>query len=670
MSRLLDSICLPGDIRKLSIKELYHLATEIRAEILDTVSKNGGHLASNLGVVELTLALHYVFDSPRDKFIWDVGHQCYTHKILTGRKKAFRGLRMFGGILGFPCREESEHDVYNTGHASTALSAALGMAVARDKKHEDWNVVAFVGDGSLTGGAALEALNQIGHLREKLIIVLNFNEMSISPSVGAISKYLSYLVSGQHYLKIKDQAKSLLKGLPKIGWPLIKAARGVEELIKKTFFPGLFFEELGIRYIGPVQGHSLGSLIEVFELAKKYDGPIMIHCVTQKGRGYAPAQSYPERFHGAGPFDIATGEPLNHDAVASYSSVFGEAVFEAGKKDAKVLAITAAMTEGTGLHKFAEKYPERFFDVGIAEQHAVIFAAGLAASGFKPVVAIYSTFLQRAYDQVYHDVCLQDLPVVFALDRAGIVPDDGPTHQGINDIAYLRHMPNMIIMAPKDENELRNMVHAALKYGHPAAVRFPKGRGPGVAMDEGAREVPIGKSELLKDGKDLFVALGSMVTPALEAAEELEKGGISLAVVNARFAKPLDEEMILRFARGGAGAAVGVATGWTSASISSGSRDPRSGIDSGVRPSPDTGVDAKTGAATRVVITAEEGVVAGGFGSAVRELLDANGCFDVRFLAIGLPVEIYPCGKVEQIKRIYDLDVPGLVERIRAFYRL
>ena len=660
LSRLLDTLRLPEDIRKLPIKELYHLATEIRAEILDTVSKNGGHLASNLGVVELTLALHYVFDSPRDKFIWDVGHQCYTHKILTGRKEAFCGLRRFEGILGFPCREESKHDVYNTGHASTALSAALGMAVARDKLNEDWNVVAVVGDGSLTGGAALEALNQVGHIRERLIIVLNFNEMSISPSVGAISKYLSYLASGQHYLKMKDQAKSFLKGLPKIGWPLIKAARGVEELIKKTFFPGLFFEELGIRYIGPVHGHSLGSLIEVFELAKKYDGPIMIHCVTQKGRGYAPAQSNPERFHGAGPFDIATGELLNHEAVASYSSVFGDAVLEAGKKDAKVLAITAAMTEGTGLHKFSEKYPDRFFDVGIAEQHAVIFAAGLAASGFKPVVAIYSTFLQRAYDQVYHDVCLQDLPVVFALDRAGIVPDDGPTHQGINDIAYLRHMPNMIVMAPKDENELRHMVHAALKYGRPAAVRFPRGHGLGVAMDSGVRELPLGKSELLKDGKDLFVALGNMVAPALEAAEELEKEGISLAVVNARFAKPLDAEMILRFARGGAEAAVGVATR---------SRDSRFGIDSGVRPSPDTGVDATTGAAKRVVITAEEGVVAGGFGSAVRELLDANGCFDVRFLAIGLPIEIYPCGKVEQIKRMYDLDVPGLVKRIRAFYR-
>lgn len=622
MSRLLDTIRLPEDIRKLPIKELYHLATEIRAEILDTVSKNGGHLASNLGVVELTLALHYVFDSPRDKFIWDVGHQCYTHKILTGRKEAFCGLRRFGGVLGFPCREESEHDVYNTGHASTALSAALGMAVARDKKHEDWNVVAFVGDGSLTGGAALEALNQIGHLREKLIIVLNFNEMSISPSVGAISKYLSYLVSGQHYLKIKDQAKSLLKGLPKIGWPLIKAGRGVEELIKKTFFPGLFFEELGIRYIGPVHGHSLGSLIEKFELAKKYDGPIMIHCVTQKGRGYAPAQSNPELFHGAGPFDIATGEPLNHEAVASFSSVFGEAVLEAGKKDAKVLAITAAMTEGTGLHKFAEKYPERFFDVGIAEQHAVIFAAGLAIGGFKPVVAIYSTFLQRAYDQVYHDVCLQDLPVVFALDRAGIVPDDGPTHQGINDIAFLRHMPNIVLMAPRDENELQHMLSSAFTYGHPVAIRFPKGEVTGVAMDAGFKAVPLGKSEMLKDGPDLLLAYGRMVYPALEAARTLESEGLPLAVVDAKFAKPLDEEAILRFAKSG-----------------------------------------------RTIITVEEGVVAGGFGSEVREFLDRKGLSDIRFKSIGLPREIYPVGKANQIRKMLRLDPAGLVEQIREFYK-
>jgi 1-deoxy-D-xylulose-5-phosphate synthase len=623
MRKKLDSVKGPADLKKLSVRDLSELATEIRALILETVSKNGGHLGSNLGVVELTLALHYVFDSPKDKIIWDVGHQCYTHKVLTGRREKFAGLRRSGGILGFPCREESEHDAYNTGHASTALSAALGMAVARDKKKDDFHVIAVVGDGSLTGGVALEALNQIGHLRARLIIVLNYNEMSISPNVGAWSKYLSYLVSGQHYIRIKDQAKSILKTIPKIGWPLIKAARALEELIKKTIFPGLVFEELGIRYIGPVQGHNVNSLIEVFELAKKYDGPILIHCVTQKGRGYLPARTDPEKFHGAGPFEIATGEPLNNGPARapSYSAVFGETMVKIGRKDDKVLSITAAMGEGTGLGKFAEKYPDRFFDVGIAEQHAVNFAAGLAVSGFKPVVAIYSTFLQRAYDQIYHDVCLMDLPVVFALDRAGIVPDDGPTHQGVNDIIYLRHLPNMIVMAPKDENELQHMLWSALSYGHPAAVRFPKAAGLGVARDEAFKKIPLGRGEVLKEGRDLFFAFGNLVQPALEAAEELERAGISLAVVNARFAKPLDEELILRYALPG-----------------------------------------------RTVITAEEGILAGGLGSAVREMLDREKRFEIRFKAVGIPLEVYPLGRSDEIRRIYGLDAPGLVEQIKALY--
>ena len=623
MAKRLDSIKSPADLKKLSVQDLSLLAAEIRALILETVSKNGGHLGSNLGVVELTLALHYVFDSPKDKIIWDVGHQCYTHKILTGRREQFAGLRRSGGILGFPCREESEHDTYNTGHASTALSASLGMAIARDKKKENFHVIAVVGDGSLTGGVALEALNQIGHLRERLIIVLNYNEMSISPNVGAWSKYLSYLVSGQHYIRMKDQAKSVLKAIPKIGWPLIKAARALEELVKKTIFPGLVFEELGIRYIGPVQGHSLGSLIEVFELAKKYAGPILIHCVTQKGRGYTPARANQEKFHGAVPFEIPTGEPVNNGPAGppSYSSVFGETMIRIARKDDKVLSITAAMGEGTGLGRFAEKYPDRFFDVGIAEQHAVNFAAGLAISGFKPVVAIYSTFLQRAYDQIYHDVCLMDLPVVFALDRAGIVPDDGPTHQGVNDIVYLRHMPNMVVMAPKDENELQHMLWSALSYGHPAAVRFPKGASLGVARDEAFKKIPLGRGEVLKEGLDLLFAFGNMVPPALEAARELERAGISLAVVNARFAKPLDEELILRYAQPG-----------------------------------------------RTIITAEEGILAGGLGSAVREMLDREKRFDIRFKAIGLPLEIFPLGKAEEIRRIYGLDGPGFVEHIKALY--
>jgi len=623
MKKLLETIDSPADLRRLSPEDLARLAPEIRAYILEVVSKNGGHLSANLGVVELTLALHYAFDTPRDKIIWDVGHQCYTHKILTGRRERFRGLRQAGGILGFPAREESEYDVYNTGHASTALSAALGLAVARDKKGETHRVIAVVGDGGLTGGVAWEALNQIGHLREKIIIVLNDNEMSISPSVGALSKYLGYLASGQYYLRVKDRAKTLLKSLPVFGWPIIRAGRAVEELVKKTFFPGLVFEELGFRYVGPVQGHSLPSLLEVFKDAKKYqDGPIFIHCVTRKGEGYAPAQTSPDHFHGASPFDIHTGEPVSPGGKPSFSAVFGETMIRIAKADPKVIAISAAMCEGTGLLRFARELPGQFFDVGIAEQCAVNFAAGLALSGFKPVCAIYSTFLQRAYDQLYHDVCLQDLPVVFALDRAGIVPDDGPTHQGLNDIAYLRHMPNIILMAPRDENEMRHMLKAASGYGHPAAIRFPKGEAVGVPADPDWKDVPLGRSEILKEGRDLVFAYGAMVYPALEAARALEAEGLSLAVVDAKFAKPLDEAVLLRYAGEG-----------------------------------------------RAVITVEEGIVVGGFGSAVREFLDGRGFFGLRFKAVGVPLEVYSVGKVAQIRRRFRLDAEGLAARFREFLR-
>lgn len=622
MPRILDGINSPEDLKKVPPEDLPALSEEIRSLIIDVVSKNGGHLASNLGVVELTVALHYVFDSPRDKIIWDVGHQCYTHKILTGRKDRFPTLRRAGGLLGFPDRRESEHDVYNTGHASTALSAAVGIAVARDKSGEDYKVVAVVGDGGLTGGVAWEALNQIGQLREKIIIVLNYNEMSISTNVGAMSKYLSYLVSGQHYLRIKDRAKTLLKSIPRFGWPLIRAGRAVEDAIKKAFFPGLVFEELGIRYIGPVQGHSLPSLIEVFNDAKTYDGPVLIHCVTQKGRGYAPAQNNPERFHGTAPFHQGTGEPLVNASRPTYSKIFGEALVRLARKDPRIMAITAAMPEGTGLSCFAREFPERLYDVGIAEQHAVTFASGLALCGYKPVVAIYSTFLQRAYDQLYHDVALQDLPVVFILDRAGVVSDDGPTHQGVNDIIYLRHLPNMIVMAPKDEGELERMLKSALAYGHPAAIRFPKGSGVGVSLEAEPREIAPGEGELLRPGEGLIVALGSMVYPALSAAERLEKEGHSFAVLNARFAKPVDSQAILEFARPG-----------------------------------------------NTIITVEEGVVRGGFGSAVREILDQERRFDIRFKSIGLPIEIYPLGKADEIRKAQHLDVDGLVEEIRSAAR-
>ena len=619
---ILDRIKGPQDLKNLSYKQLYNLAGEIRDLIIRVVSKNGGHLSPNLGVVELTLALNYVFDSPKDKIIWDVGHQCYTHKILTGRKDGFYKLRKMGGLSGFPVRDESEHDIFNTGHASTALSAAMGMAVARDKKNQNHNIIAVVGDGGMTGGIAWEALNQIGHHREKIVIVLNYNEMSISLNVGALSKYLTYLVSGQHYLRMKDHAKTFLKTIPVVGWPLIKAGRAFEEAIKKTFFPGLLFEELGIRYIGAVEGHSLKSLIEAFEEAKYYDGPVVVLCATKKGKGYLPAQNEPSRFHSARPFDIKTGKMESGDPRPSFSSVFGKTIEKLAEKDRYIVAVTAAMPGGTGLKDFAERFPDRFFDVGIAEQHAVDFSAALALSGFKPVVAIYSTFLQRAYDQLYHDVSLMDIPIIFALDRAGIVPDDGPTHQGINDIVYFRHLPNMIVMAPKDENELQHMLSSAFSYGHPVALRFPKGKAFGVPMDKDFKDIPVGKGELLKEGKDLLIAYGQMVHPCLEAADKLERKGISLAVMNARYASPLDEEMILGFAERGS-----------------------------------------------AVITAEEGVVAGGFGSAVREFLDTMNIFNIKFKRIGIPKKIYPAGKVEQIKKMFGLDPDGIVGHIESLYK-
>ncbi|MFW6131512.1 MAG: 1-deoxy-D-xylulose-5-phosphate synthase [Candidatus Aminicenantaceae bacterium] len=621
MKKLLDDINSPKDLKKLSVKDLTKLSDEIRKLIIEVVSKNGGHLSSNLGVVEISLALHYIFNSPRDKILWDVGHQCYTHKILTRRKNKLHTIRQYKGLLGFPCREESEHDIYNTGHASTALSAALGMAVARRKKKENYEIIAVIGDGSLTGGISWEALNQIGHLREKMIIILNFNEMSISLNVGALSKYLSYLVSGQHFLRIKDLVKSILKTIPAVGLPMIKVARALEEAIKKLFFPGLVFEELGIKYIGPVQAHNIDSLIEVYNDAKNYQGPVLIHCVTQKGRGYQPAIENPENFHSASPFDINSGVAVSKDKRPTYSSIFGQTVLNIAREDEKVIAITAAMLKGTGLKSFKEEFPERLFDVGIAEQHATDFASGLALSGFKPIVAIYSTFLQRAYDQLYHDISLMDIPVVFALDRAGIVPADGPTHQGTNDIVYLRHLPNMIVMAPKDENELQHMIYSAFSYSHPVAVRFPKAKVTGTKLDKHYKKIALGKSEILKKGEDLLLAFGNMVYPALKAAQQLEKEGIKLAVVNARFAKPLDKKQILHFAKPG-----------------------------------------------NSIITVEEGVIAGGFGSAVRELLDKENIFDIRFKRIGLPIDIYPMGNTSQIKKKLLLDEEGLVKQIKNFY--
>ncbi|MEW6457088.1 MAG: 1-deoxy-D-xylulose-5-phosphate synthase [Acidobacteriota bacterium] len=621
MGRILDTINEPRDLKRLSKEELINLSQEIREEIIDVVSKNGGHLSSNLGVVELTLALHFVFDTPVDKILWDVGHQCYTHKLITGRRNRFKTLRQYKGIGGFPNIEESSFDIYNTGHASTSLSAALGMAVARDLKGEDFYIIAVVGDGSLTGGMALEALNQIGHLKKKLIIILNDNEMSISPNVGAISGYLNYLVSGQFFRRAKELTESAVKSIPAVGRLMFRVTRRFEEAVKKMLIPGSLFEDLGIKYMGPVRGHNIEMLIQTFYEAKKYNGPILIHTVTRKGMGYIPAQKEPSKFHSASPFDKKTGKFIVKDSPPTYSSIFGKTSVELAERDKRVIAITAAMPEGTGLMDFSKKFPNRFFDVGIAEQHAVNFACGLALQGYKPVVAIYSTFLQRAYDQIYHDVSLMNVPILFCLDRSGIVSDDGPTHQGIFDMAYLRPFPNVIIMAPKDENELRHMMYTGYLENRPVFIRYPKGYGIGIDIDKEFRVTPIGKSEILKDGDmGVIISIGSMVYPCLRVAQKLEREGKNLKVINARYVKPLDTELLLELSDN-----------------------------------------------YNYLITAEEGIVNGGFGSAVREFFDSKQKYSMKILSLGIPDVILPHGKREEILKLIELDEESTYRRIKNF---
>lgn len=616
MDSILEKINNPSDLKRLTLEELVILAQEIREEIIRVVSKNGGHLSSNLGVVELTIALHLVFDAPKDKIIWDVGHQCYAHKLLTGRKEKFDTLRQFGGLLGFPSREESEYDCFNTGHASTALSTALGMATARDLKGEKFEVVAVVGDGSLTGGVAFEALNNIGYLKKKLIIVLNDNEMSISPNVGALSGYLNYLVSGQFFRKYQRIVEGAIRDIPAIGEKLFRLTRKVEEALKKVLIPGALFEELGIKYMGPVRGHSIEMLVRALKDAKEYDGPVMVHVVTVKGKGYRPAMREPDKFHSAHPFDVKTGEFKKQSDIPTYTSIFGKTVVELAEKDERIVAITAAMPDGTGLVEFSRRFPQRFFDVGIAEQHAVLFACGLALEGFKPVVAIYSTFLQRAYDQLFHDVSLMKIPILFCMDRAGIVSGDGPTHQGIMDLAYLRSLPNVIVMAPKDENELRKMIYTGLKTGLPTFIRYPKGEGLGVPLTE-ISEIEIGKGEILKEGSDLaIIAIGSRVYPSLKAGLKLEKEGISARVINARFLKPLDSSLLIETAK----------------------KFP-------------------------LIITVEEGILEGGFGSAVREFLGKHG-IQTRIISLGIENGVVPVGDSKTLLRIYGLDEEGIFNKV------
>lgn len=576
---MLDRINFPGDIKGLNKNELNVLASEIREFLVQHVSKTGGHLASNLGVVEITLALHKVFDTPKDKFIWDVGHQSYVHKILTGRKDMFDRLRQIDGISGFPKISESEHDAANTGHSSTSISQALGMAKARDLKHEDSNIVAIIGDGALTGGIAYEALNHAGKANTNLIVILNDNEMSISKNVGSMPEYLNKIRTQPIYFKVKEDIDVFLDKIPAIGETARKALKKVKGSIKYMVMPGVIFEELGFKYLGPVNGHDIGSLLTVLEQAKNIKGPVMIHAITKKGEGYKFAQENPDRFHGIGPFDIATGK-LMSNKKDSYSSVFGKALVDIASTNGRVVAISAAMPGGTKTDLFAKMMPSRFFDVGIAEQHAVTFAAGMASSGLIPVCAIYSSFLQRAYDEILHDVALPNLHVVFAVDRAGVVGEDGETHQGIYDMSYFRNMPNMTILAPADYVELRNMMDFAInEIDGPVAVRYPRGRGEEEVVPY--HPIEYGKGVKVCDGSDIaIVAVGRMVSVAMSTKRELEKLGISVSVVNARFVKPLDEELIC-------------------SEVSK----------------------------CKNVFTIEDNVVCGGFGSGVLEMLSGKGIF-------------------------------------------
>jgi len=622
MTRLLDTINTPADVRKLDRRQLPQLAQEIRNTIIDVVSKVGGHFGGNLGIVELTLALHYVFDTPRDQIVLDTGHQSYPHKLITGRRETFPTIRQHDGISGFCKREESEYDVFNAGHASTSISAALGIAVARDFRKEDYKVVAVIGDGALSGGLALEGLNQAGHLKRRLMIVLNDNDMSISTNVGAMSGYLNSIIKGQRYNQAKDLARAVMDRIPLIGGKLHGLAHDMEQVIKNMTVPGTLFEELGFKYLGPYDGHDLNGLIEIFEKNRDYNGPILIHVITKKGKGYEPAENKPIWSHGVTPFDIPSGEVKKPSSPQppSFTAVFAEALIELAKSDPKIVAITGAMPEGTGLDKFYKAFPERMFDVGIAEEHAVTFSGGLATQGMKPIAAIYSTFLQRAFDQVFHDVAIMDLPVVFALDRAGIAGQDGPTHHGIYDMAYLRVFPNMICMAPKDENELRHMLKTAFETGHPTSLRYPRGNGLGVKLDAEMQSLPIGKGEVLREGTTAAIfAIGNEVHPALQAADLLAKEGIEVAVINARFIKPLDDELLQRFCIPFA-----------------------------------------------KVITVEEGSLAGGFGSAVMERAQELG-LAANFHRIGIPDEYVHHGTQDVLRAQYDLHAEGIARRVREF---
>ena len=547
---MLDQIHSPADLKKIPRKELPKLALEIRQMIVDVVSKTGGHLASSLGVVELTIALHYVFDVPNDKIIWDVGHQAYTHKLLTGRKERFHTLRQHGGISGFPKISESPFDAFSTGHSSTSISAALGIACAKRMKDDHSKVIAVIGDGSMTAGLAYEGLNQAGGIHKDMIVILNDNELSIGPNVGALSSLLSRTFSAKYLQDLKKEMGEFLRSLPKIGPEAYHYAKRAEESFKAFVTPGMLFEAFDFDYFGPIKGHRLNHLIDILTNIKSIEDPVLLHVSTQKGKGYAPAEKNPVYFHGVGCFQVKTGDRVVCSSAPTYTEIFGDTMIELARDDDRIIAVTAAMPEGTGLAKFSREFPDRFYDVGIAEQHGVTFAAGLATEGIKPVVAIYSTFLQRAYDQILHDVCLESLPVTFAVDRGGIVGEDGPTHHGLFDLSYLRSLPNMVVMAPKDENELRRMLVTAINHNGPAALRYPRGAGANVALDTEIRPLPLGKGEVLATGDDLLIlAIGTTVWDALSARELLLEKNISATIVSCRFVKPLDRDLLCDLAR-------------------------------------------------------------------------------------------------------------------------
>lgn len=616
---LLEKINTLEDLRGMDIPDLNRLAEEIRSLITEVVSKTGGHLSSNLGVVELTIALHRVFNTPDDKIIWDVGHQCYTHKILTGRREQFQTLRQNGGLSGFPSRKESPYDVFDTGHASNSISVAVGLAEANRKSGNTSRVLAVIGDGSLTGGMAFEALNDAGHLKSDVIVVLNDNEMSISKNIGAVSSYLNRIMTGEFVSNLREEIKGRIRNLPGFGDKVYKVARHLEEAIKGLVTPGMLFEALGFTYVGPVDGHNFSHLLDNLSNIKRLKGPVLLHVITKKGRGYNYAEDDPARFHGISTFELTTGTCTGPGAC-TYTDVFGDTIIELARKDTKIVAITAAMGLGTGLDRFSSLFPDRFYDIGIAEQHGVTFAAAFALGGYRPFVAIYSTFLQRAYDQIIVDVCLQNLPVVFAVDRSGIVGQDGPTHHGAFDISYFRHIPNMVVMSPKDENELRHMLYSAYVWKRPAVVRYPRGEAQGVAMDGAFKEIPLGTWELLKDGKDLaIVACGNTVYPALSAARQLEHEGIQCSVVNGRFVKPMDRDMILSLAR----------------------TVPR-------------------------ILTVEENALIGGFGSGVMEVLSEEGVI-IPLKRLGIPDTFLPHGSQGSLRQSIGIDREGIQRFIQQW---